>query len=46
MTEHLTPHILSETKRDKSTSTYVDNDIGYSCGPYIVKKNEKKRISC
>ncbi len=23
--------ILSETKRDESTSTYADNDIAYSC---------------
>ncbi len=30
------PLILSQTTRDESTSTYADNDIGYSCGPYIV----------
>ncbi len=48
---HLTPLILSETKRDESTSTYADNGIAcscfhsfplyFSCDPYILKKREE-----
>ncbi len=48
---HLMPLILSEIKRDESTSTYAENGIAYSCfhlfplyfswGPYSEKKLEE-----
>ncbi len=43
--------LFSQRQRDKSTSTYADNGIAYSCfhlfplyfscGPYILKKKRK-----
>ncbi len=34
------PHILSEIKRDESTSTYTDNGIAYSCFHLFLEKKE------